>query len=1287
MSTEQQSDLPIEPQNTFSDDPFFVEETDEQLLTMKLDPNEEKPSVKSILDQPIAHLITLDWEKIAYLTIFILALISRLWNLGDRVVSHDESLHTQYSYQYAIGDGYSHTPLMHGPFLFHITAISYWLFGANDATARLPVALFGVALVLFPYLLRSWIGRRGALFASFVLLISPYTLYYSRYIRHDVYVIMWALMVFWATWNYLEKKEPKYLIWFAAGNALMAATKEVSFIYVAIFGSFLIVRLAPQLLRQQWFRTRLPQATLALLLLGGAIITLGLGTGLKLYASNQIEAANEANDAALLEQAIQDPPTATIDTSNYENLEEASRWAILVGFAFLTFGLILFAAKMRPHIDDFPEFDLIILYSTLLFPMLSPFFTTIAGWEPTDYSFTTCVIANQENMTTAALWFSRFVPGNGCWSHFFAQGLVRSGIFLLPTFAIAIYTGLWWRARIWTMAAGTFHIIFLLLYTSFLTNPDGWSSGMIGSLGYWIEQQEVQRGSQPPFYYLFVVPFYEFMPLIFSTIAIYAWSAKYKLQYLINYGLNTIVIAIFTFSFGNWVFNLSNRSQGLDTTILPGLIAAIAVLVLATLYGAYTRYQEIEQNPDTKTNWQYLLDNNILTGFFPSLVWWLLFTWAAYSYAGEKMPWLSIHFVIPMAFMIGWYFNEKLADTARYLLNRQAAIAIGLTVLALIMGFLTLRPLWLGEVNFGLQNLTNLSNIGRFLGTLIITLIIILAWWEFSHRHALAVRRVTWILGSFILLSILTMRFSYMSSFVNDDYVNEYLVYAHGAPATKAEVLRQLEDLSLRMYGDKSINVAYDNDSSWPLTWYLRDYPKRTYFGENPGRDIVDSPVVIVGSNNWSKVETLLEDKYQATTYTFLWWPMEDYRKLSWDAFLGYHNGNRIDDPDARKGIFNPRVRQAVWDIFFHRDYTTYGQVFGGNYTIGQWPLRHQLRFYVRKDVLANLWDQGVNTTVIEEPFDPYADKNFAVTAMQQLGTNDGNSLSQLNSPRNVAIGPDDNAYVLDSGNHRIVVFDADGEAINTWGTFGNSPGQFNEPWGIAVDDQYVYVADTWNHRIQKFTLAGEFVLTFGQSGAPEGDFDGAGLFFGPRDIALVEDDKLLVTDTGNHRTQLFDRDGNFIDERGEFGTNPGQYYEPVGLAVDSAGLIFIADTWNGRIQKLLPNLLPLSEWSFDGWYSESINNKPYVAVDSLDRVYVTDPEGYRVIVFDGTGSYLGRFGQFGTDLSSFSLINGITLDSDDNIYVVDSANNRILKFPPLTFDGSVAQPADIFDGIDVDVD
>ena len=122
----------------------------------------------------------------------ILAGISRLWALGARVMSHDESLHVHYSWLLATGKGFVHNPMMHGPFLFEATALMNVLFGASDFTSRLVPVILGVFVAIFvPQLLKQWLGRFGTLAASILLLISPFVLYYSRYIRHDMQVIAW----------------------------------------------------------------------------------------------------------------------------------------------------------------------------------------------------------------------------------------------------------------------------------------------------------------------------------------------------------------------------------------------------------------------------------------------------------------------------------------------------------------------------------------------------------------------------------------------------------------------------------------------------------------------------------------------------------------------------------------------------------------------------------------------------------------------------------------------------------------------------------------------------------------------------------------------------------------------------------------------------------------------------------------------------------------------------------------------------------------------------------------
>jgi uncharacterized protein (TIGR03663 family) len=131
------------------------------------------PKASRKMEQQLARLLYLDGETIAYLVILILAILSRFWGLGMRVMSHDESLHTRYSWSLYRGEGFQHTPLMHGPLLFHMTALSYLLFGDNDFTARIYPAAVGVLVVMMPYFMRKWLGKFGALAASCFFLISP----------------------------------------------------------------------------------------------------------------------------------------------------------------------------------------------------------------------------------------------------------------------------------------------------------------------------------------------------------------------------------------------------------------------------------------------------------------------------------------------------------------------------------------------------------------------------------------------------------------------------------------------------------------------------------------------------------------------------------------------------------------------------------------------------------------------------------------------------------------------------------------------------------------------------------------------------------------------------------------------------------------------------------------------------------------------------------------------------------------------------------------------------------
>ena len=99
------------------------------------------------LERLLSVRVDVNVETVIFAVILVAAVFTRLYDLETRVMSHDESLHTFYSFELAEGRGFQHTPLMHGPLQFHLVALSYFLFGDSDASARIPAALAGIAAI------------------------------------------------------------------------------------------------------------------------------------------------------------------------------------------------------------------------------------------------------------------------------------------------------------------------------------------------------------------------------------------------------------------------------------------------------------------------------------------------------------------------------------------------------------------------------------------------------------------------------------------------------------------------------------------------------------------------------------------------------------------------------------------------------------------------------------------------------------------------------------------------------------------------------------------------------------------------------------------------------------------------------------------------------------------------------------------------------------------------------------------------------------------------------------
>jgi tripartite motif-containing protein 71 len=233
------------------------------------------------------------------------------------------------------------------------------------------------------------------------------------------------------------------------------------------------------------------------------------------------------------------------------------------------------------------------------------------------------------------------------------------------------------------------------------------------------------------------------------------------------------------------------------------------------------------------------------------------------------------------------------------------------------------------------------------------------------------------------------------------------------------------------------------------------------------------------------------------------------------------------------------------------------------------------------------------------------------------------------------------------------------------WGDLGDLSDEFNTPEGVAVDSKgNVWVADTNNHRILKFDQSGKFLFSFGSLGFLPGALDGQ--FRNPHGIAIDQQDNIWVADTFNNRVQKFNSQGRFLCKT--IGLT-----EPHGIAVHPTNVnnVYVANTGANSIVRLKSNCSNNGGWGGGPSSADKEFNQPHdVAVDSSGRVYVADLNNHRIQVFNASGSTLvDKWGVFGTGDSRFTADRqfynpaGVKVDACGNVFVSDNNNHRIQKF------------------------
>ena len=279
---------------------------------------------------------------------------------------------------------------------------------------------------------------------------------------------------------------------------------------------------------------------------------------------------------------------------------------------------------------------------------------------------------------------------------------------------------------------------------------------------------------------------------------------------------------------------------------------------------------------------------------------------------------------------------------------------------------------------------------------------------------------------------------------------------------------------------------------------------------------------------------------------------------------------------------------------------------------------------------------------------------------------------------------------------------------VTTLKDAGGTNINFSDPQGVTVDSNgTIYVANSSINTISKVTLAG-VVTTFAGSGT-QGSTDGTGTaasFSSPRGLTVDSSGNVYVADTGNHKIRKITPAGVVTTFAGSGDANStdgtgtaASFNAPKGIAIDSSGNVYVADTGNHNIRKITPAGVVTTlagsgtQGSTDAiGIAASFDAPRGVTVDSSGNVYVADTNSRKIrkITPAGVVSTLAGSGADGfTDgtgaAASFANPYGITVDSRGNVYVTDTF--LIRKITPegvvTTIAGIVGHPATSFaDGI-----
>jgi uncharacterized protein (TIGR03663 family) len=350
---------------------------------------------------------------------------------------------------------------------------------------------------------------------------------------------------------------------------------------------------------------------------------------------------------------------------------------------------------------------------------------------------------------------------------------------------------------------------------------------------------------------------------------------------------------------------------------------------------------------------------NYLRGF---VIYWALVNLAVFSWAGEKMPWLSVHMALPLIILAASFIGEAIERVELAARDRRLPAA---ATWILAFGVPAIAGAWFllwswGSAGDWVERDGMLQRSLRpevadnpwvlYLPLAALAGLVVYGIVRLGSKTALPLLGLT---GIGVLLAG-QMHVSFRMTYLEGDVPRDMLIYVQSSPDVSRTVA-EIGVLSRELSGGLDMPIAYDSGTSWPFQWYLRDYTQRRYFGDVLSEP-PDEPIVLIANENLTPENQDLLAGYTYTEYAMRWWFPEDetYRRFAIAPEL--NKAERQNYQTDEQGPFTAvDVAESVWRSFWGmRDPQQQAKIFRLVAFRELWaPIgSYNFRVYVRNDLL-----------------------------------------------------------------------------------------------------------------------------------------------------------------------------------------------------------------------------------------------------------------------------------------------------------------------------------------------